>query len=264
MAKIFISPSTQINNPYAGGSNERDEMRAVRDHLIPMLQAAGHETRTGNWTNDIASPVAAANAWGADLYYALHSNATGGTNRSARGVSAHIYARGGKAEQMAKLVIEEAAKLSPVRTRGVIVSNFYEVRRTKMPAVLSENDFHDHPEGAKWIKANHRTIATWHARAICRMVGGSEKLEAYLSGNTPNPKPAPAPSLPVNIPGSFVVVVTADALNVRYAPTTSSRIVTVVKKGEAFTIVERTADGKWGKLKSGLGWIHLGYTRKTS
>jgi N-acetylmuramoyl-L-alanine amidase len=33
-----------------------------------------------------------------------------------------------------------------------------------------------------------------------------------------------------------------------------------VKKGEVFTIVE-TQNG-WGKLKSGAGWISLGYTEK--
>ena len=277
--RVYINPGHDVSHDSGAvnsdtGMREADVALTIGSLVSKYLQAAGCETMMRqsdnlNWDSDYedrqnAAVCPEANAWGADWYLALHSNATGRTNRTVRGVSAHIYARGGKAEKLAKLILEEAAKLSPVRTRGVQTNNFYEVRKTKMPAVLTENDFHDHPEGARWIKANHRTIAIWHARAICRIAGGLDKLERYLSGSTPNPKPAPAPSLPVNIPGSFVVVVTADALNVRYAPTTSSRIVTVVKKGEAFTIVERTADGKWGKLKSGLGWIHLGYTRKTS
>lgn len=269
MAKIYVSPSTQIHNAYHNGSNERDEMRRVRDELIPMLQAAGHQTKTGNFTNDISSPVAAANAWGADLYLALHSNATAKAVDTARGVSAHIYSRGGKAEQLGKLIIEEAAKLSPVRPRGVIVNNFYEVRKTAMPAVLSENDFHNSVEGSKWIKANHRAIAIWHARAVCRMVGGLDKLEAYLAGGqAPAPTP-PKPTPPVNTPGSFLVTITADVLNVRYGPGTNYRIQRdpqnpsknlVATKGQVFTIVETAGD--WGKLKSGAGWIHLGYTSK--
>ena len=263
MAKIYVSPSTQSNNAYAGGGNERDNMRKVRDYLVPMLQAAGHQTRTGNWTNDIASPVAAANAWGADWYLALHSNAAGRAGVVARGVSMHIHATQSraKAEQLARALSAEAAKLHPSKSRGVVVSNFYECRVTKMPAVLSENDFHDNSAGASWIRSNHRTIAIWHARAICKLAGGSAALERYLSGSAPAPQPKPAPTPPVTVPGSFVVIVTADVLNVRYAPNTSSRITTTVKKGEAYTIVERTADAKWGKLKSGAGWIHLSYTR---
>ena len=38
------------------------------------------------------------------------------------------------------------------------------------------------------------------------------------------------------------------------------KIVTTVKKGEAFTIVD-VCKG-WGKLKSDIGWINLKYTKK--
>jgi hypothetical protein len=58
----------------------------------------------------------------------------------------------------------------------------------------------------------------------------------------------------------YLVVITADVLNVRLKATTSSAITTQVKKGDVFTIVGQSGD--WGKLKSGAGWIHLDYTRK--
>ena len=58
----------------------------------------------------------------------------------------------------------------------------------------------------------------------------------------------------------YLVVITADVLNVRLKATTSSAITTQVKKGDVFTIVGKSGD--WGKLKSGAGWIHLDYTRK--
>lgn len=59
---------------------------------------------------------------------------------------------------------------------------------------------------------------------------------------------------------SYMVKVTADTLNVRKGPGTSYAITTQVKKNQVYTIVE--TQGKWGKLKSGAGWIHLGYTSK--
>lgn len=59
---------------------------------------------------------------------------------------------------------------------------------------------------------------------------------------------------------SYMVKVTANTLNVRKGPGTSYAITTQVKKNQVYTIVE--TQGKWGKLKSGAGWIHLGYTSK--
>lgn len=55
-----------------------------------------------------------------------------------------------------------------------------------------------------------------------------------------------------------IVKVTADELNIRKEPTANSSKVGEVKKGEVFTVIKQ--DGNWGYLKSGAGWIHLGYT----
>ena len=55
-----------------------------------------------------------------------------------------------------------------------------------------------------------------------------------------------------------LVVVDVGSLNVREKPTVYSNKVCTVKRGEIYTIVETS--GKWGKLKSGKGWINLRYT----
>lgn len=49
-------------------------------------------------------------------------------------------------------------------------------------------------------------------------------------------------------------------LNVRKGPGTAYPIVTVVKINEVYTIIAE--NGKWGKLKSGAGWISLNYTKR--
>ena len=51
--------------------------------------------------------------------------------------------------------------------------------------------------------------------------------------------------------------VNTDDLNVRAKATADSTKKGVVHKGEAYTITK--VSGNWGYLKSGLGWIHLGY-----
>lgn len=63
---------------------------------------------------------------------------------------------------------------------------------------------------------------------------------------------------------NYKVKVTAKELNVREKAGKKNKIVTIVKKNEIYTIVgEQTVSGtKWGKLKSGLGWISLSYTKK--
>ena len=63
---------------------------------------------------------------------------------------------------------------------------------------------------------------------------------------------------------SYLVKITADTLNVRKGVGTNYPTTTTVNRGEVFTIVGEAMKGstKWGKLKSGAGWISLKYTEK--
>ncbi len=63
---------------------------------------------------------------------------------------------------------------------------------------------------------------------------------------------------------SYLVKITAETLNVRKGAGTDHPITTKVSKGEVFTIVGESMRGstKWGKLKSGAGWISLKYTKR--
>ena len=65
---------------------------------------------------------------------------------------------------------------------------------------------------------------------------------------------APSPST------SFKVQVTCNCLNIRKGPGTTYKTVGQIKDKGVYTIVE--TQGKWGKLKSGAGWIYLSYTKK--
>ena len=59
---------------------------------------------------------------------------------------------------------------------------------------------------------------------------------------------------------SYTVKITTDILNVRQTASATSKVVTTVKKGQVFTIVDE--ENGWGKLKSGAGWINLNYIKK--
>ena len=58
---------------------------------------------------------------------------------------------------------------------------------------------------------------------------------------------------------SYKVQVKIDDLNIRTGPGTKYKSVGFIKPG-VYTIVK--TDGKWGKLKSGAGWIYLDYVKK--
>lgn len=59
----------------------------------------------------------------------------------------------------------------------------------------------------------------------------------------------------------FKVKIVKD-VNVREKPSATSKKVMVLYPGGVYTIVKLNATKKWGKLKSGAGWIKLSYTKK--
>ncbi len=75
--------------------------------------------------------------------------------------------------------------------------------------------------------------------------------QAENAGNGANMKP-------------YTVRITASVLNVRKGPGIGYKVTTQVKRGEVYTIVAEEMNGttKWGKLKSGAGYISLAYTQK--
>ena len=85
------------------------------------------------------------------------------------------------------------------------------------------------------------------------------------AGETVQPT-KPADDKPVSGVGvsPYTVRITTAVLNVRKGPGTNYGIAMQVKNGEVFTIVEEYKNGSttWGKLKSGVGWISLAYTKK--
>lgn len=66
----------------------------------------------------------------------------------------------------------------------------------------------------------------------------------------------------------YDVVITIPSLNVRQGPSLDHYIVqTLIEDRTAYTIVEEDIDDKsnvWGLLRSGLGWINLGFTKRVN
>lgn len=85
------------------------------------------------------------------------------------------------------------------------------------------------------------------------------KPKSITGDKTPAPVPTPSGFVP------YLVKVTASIVNYRKGPGTNNPIVGQVKRNEVYTIVGE-ADGpgasKWGKLKSGAGWVSLDFCQR--
>lgn len=89
-----------------------------------------------------------------------------------------------------------------------------------------------------------------------------EVVNARLDNEQPKPAPEPKPETPTE---GYLVKVTADVLNIRENAGTEYKITGQIKDHGVYTIVAEkngTGASKWGKLKSGAGWISLDYVEK--
>lgn len=79
-------------------------------------------------------------------------------------------------------------------------------------------------------------------------------------------EPAPTPDVvPATTDDGYLVKVTADVLNIRKGAGTNYDITGQIKDHGVYTIVAEsngTGASKWGKLKSGAGWISLDWVEK--
>ena len=91
-----------------------------------------------------------------------------------------------------------------------------------------------------------------------------EELAKVVNDRLDNEQPVPEPKPEIPTEG-YLVKVKADVLNIRENAGTNYKITGQIKDHGVYTIVAES-DGqgasKWGKLKSGAGWISLDYVEK--
>lgn len=242
-----------------------------------------------------------ANKAKADVYVSVHYNALDGRfdGNDPEGITVYIYTNTTKSEPLAKAVHKYLIKGTNQKNRGIQRANFKVLRSTKMPAILTENGFMDNKREAL-LMANvdfQKEVAREHAMGICEYLGvkyveeviepvkpvtdnlyrvrkewKDAKSQKGAFANLENAKELADDNkdykvfdkngkqvYPV-IREDFLVRVTADGLNIRQGAGTSHKVVGTIRNKGTYTIVE--TNGNWGKLKSGAGWIHLGYTER--
>lgn len=194
----------------------------------------------------------AANKFDADFYLAIHHNA-GVNGGKGGGIVAFVY-KTPDAESVEwqkalynELIAETGLKGNRAQPLGR--ANFHEVREPKMPAVLLELGFMDSATDVPVILTEK--FADQCAKAIVKVLVKRGKLTKKSASTTFPTKFEP-----------YKVRVIANALCIRSGVGTSFKSVGRITDKGVYTIVEESANGKWGLLKSYAdeknGWISLG------
>ena len=179
--KVYVSPSDQTANAYAAGNTyEAMQCREIAKFLVKALTRCGIEART-NVVASMASRVAEGNAWGADLYVCLHTNAFNG---KVSGTRIFVSALTAKSYRAAKKIFDALAPLTPGKSENITARpELYEIKFTNAPCVYIEVDFHDVPDVAIWIIEHKAEIAEAICKGICEYAGTPYKTEETTPAN---------------------------------------------------------------------------------
>ena len=166
--KIYIDQGHNPVNPNAGaegnGLREQNITYRIGIELAELLRAdPDFEVRLSRPTADtqlgsslgssLRARVNDANAWGADYFISLHTNASEIT--SATGTEAVVYSREGAAFDLAQDIVQSVSDVTGLPNRGTFVrSGLYVLRKTAMPAVLLEMGFITNPGDAALMNEN--------------------------------------------------------------------------------------------------------------
>ena len=119
--------------------------------------------------------VRTANKFDADIFVSVHYNAYDGRFDSydPEGISVHIYPDSKGGRKLAECILKYLKEGTIQKNRGIRENNFYVLRNTRMPAILTENGFMDNKREAMLMlnKNFQREVAREHAKGICDYFG---------------------------------------------------------------------------------------------
>lgn len=237
------------------------EAKACRDYLIArgvdayMSQADLNDESQSS--TDVLNEIKKFNP---DYAIDIHNNAGGGKGFE-------IYCGiSGLGTELAKN-IEAEVKAIGQNSRGVKTKKnsngkdyYYFIRQTSCPAVICEGAFVDNKADAEMIDTEVECVkfGEAYARGILKTLCIADSIvDNKNESNSNTNKTAETVG--------YLVKVTANVLNIRQGAGTNYKAVGSIKDKGTYTIVDEAhGEGatKWGKLKSGAGWISLDYVKR--
>lgn len=267
------------NNPKYYESEVMWKLHLLQKKYLEELGATVITTRS-NSSKDLDLTSRGKKSKGCHLFISDHSNAVGsGMNETVDYVAVYHLTNDTKvkcddiskeiAEALAPTIakVMETTKGYKVLSRlsdrdknkdGVLNDNYYGVlngaRSVNTPGLIIEHGFHTNTRNVQWLlnDANLDKLAKAEANVIASYFSG-QKIEVVPEKPTTN-------GVPYCIRVANVKV--GDVLNIRKGPSSDTEKVGYLKYNDPnkYTITEES--NGWGKLKSGVGWINLKYTKK--
>lgn len=241
MPTIYLSPSTQEFNNYFGGGTEEYYMNLLADAMEPYLAASGIQYVRNTPEMTAASAIAASNSGNYDFHLALHSNASGSGSGNTRGAEFYYYPTSVGGRRFAEIAAENFQLIYPLpnSVRIVPTTTLGEVRRVKAPSVLIEVAYHDNPEDAEWIRNNIEAMAANITYSLTEYFG--------IPFNTPQPI------------FTASVATKGSNLNIRYTPSTQSRIIGSIPNGSEVTVFATLPDWSLVNYNGAVGYVASRY-----
>lgn len=190
----------------------------------------------------------------------FHANAAGSGGWSdAQGVETLISnSYPGDSRNLANMVQKHLVEGTPQKNRGVKTQSLAMCNCNALgtkAAILCEIGFMTNKAEADLMKINRfcKEQAEEVAHGICDYLG----VRYITSGGS---VVSSIVEMAKNTPMGYLVKINTDILNVRAGAGTSYPVVTQVRRGQVYTIVDEV--NGWGLLKSKVGYIKLSYTTK--
>jgi len=169
---IFIDPGHGgKDNGAAYGQVVEDQTNLAISFMLDYeLRLMGYNTLLGRQRDidmTLGERAKAANACKADLFVSIHCDAW--HKSSASGMTVHYAPISIQEEKCAKAVANQLRIFFPDhRQRGIRISRFYVLRKTKMPAILVECEFLSNPETRNFLDKpeNQKRLASAIARGV--------------------------------------------------------------------------------------------------
>ncbi len=186
---IYLSPSKQGGNPYIiGNTTEKEQMEAVGavTHRI-LAEEYNCVVYTATPELELRERAFEALELKADVYLAIHSNATGG-GEVHYGASSYYCAASARSKKLGESLNAHLNAIAPKKCTlakqmysaldsfgGVGYAEVRDPYNLGMVAVLVETDFHDNELTARWIMDNHEAIGRALAESLAETFDISKK-----------------------------------------------------------------------------------------
>lgn len=183
--KIYIDQGHNPQNPNAGaegnGLREQDITYRVGVILAELLRRSGNydvrlsrnspsEVLGYSNTSSLRARTDEANAWGADYFISIHTNAS--DNSSATGVEVYAYSASGEGYALAEDVVDNLSESTGLNNRGVkLRPSLYVLRKTNMPAILAEIGFITNPRDAALMSGSPELFSRGIYNGIVEFTG---------------------------------------------------------------------------------------------